>query len=209
MIFDKKPRILQIGTLKRQIRICSAEHVHAPQCKSICTPVHVQAGSLPPARAPEPGPGCWQSGTRGLPGSPRGRPAGRPASRPAGQPGSRPTDQPSCQPAGRPSYQPVSKPAGWPSSRLAGQATMYVGSTPCMWAAHHVWAPHHVSGIRYPGIQISRYPDIQISRYLQISRCPDVQMSRYPDIQISRYQIPDIRYQKKDAEIQKLVFPQS
>ena len=29
----------------------------------------------------------------------------------------------------------------------------------------HVWVPHHVSGIRYPGIQVSRYPGIQISRY--------------------------------------------
>ena len=77
-------------------------------------------------------------------------------------------------------------------SWLAGQATMFVGSTPCMWAPHHVWVPHHVSGIRYPGIQVSRHPGIQVSRY-QMSRYPDIQMSRCPGIQISRYQVSGIQ----------------
>ena len=91
-------------------------------------------------------------------------------------------------------------PPTWPptgAGRLAGQAIMYVGSTPCMWASHHVWVPHHESGIRYPGIQVSRYPDIQVSRY--------------PG---TRYQIPDTRYQvsgirTKMWKSNKLIFPKS
>ena len=36
--------------------------------------------------------------------------------------------------------------------RLPGrQATMYVGSTPCMWAPHHVWVPTMYQVSRYPG----------------------------------------------------------
>ena len=107
---------------------------------------------------------------------------------------------------GRWIYSPPPTKAG----RLAGQATMYVGSTPCMWAPHHVWVLHHVSGIqvsKYPGIQVSRYPDIQISRY------PDIQMSRCPDVQISRYQVSDTRYQvsekrRKHPTHKKRVFQQ-
>ena len=76
-----------------------------------------------------------------------------------------------------------------PPPKLAG----WLARPPCMWAPHHVWVAHHVSGIRYPGIQVFRY-----------------QMSRYPDIQISgiRYQISGIGYQKKNAKIPKIDFPE-
>ena len=45
------------------------------------------------------------------------------------------------------------------AGRLAGQATMYVGSSPCTWAPRHVWVLHHVSAItKYSKhIRVCRY----------------------------------------------------
>ena len=44
-------------------------------------------------------------------------------------------------------WEGLERPHRW--SGAAGQATMYVGSTPCMPTPHHVWVPQHV--VRYPG----------------------------------------------------------
>ena len=61
---------------------------------------------------------------------------------------------------------------------------------PCMWAAHHVWLPHHVFG----------FPTMYFDQGYQVSR---YQMSRYPGIQISgiRYQISGTR--QRDIKARK------